>query len=208
MGDGLLHVTWPGDADMPALVLLHGSGGNEASLVGFARAVAADHPLVAVRGRLPWEGGYAHFRRNPDRTLDEADLGRGAIALCELLGQRRAAGYQPPILLGYSNGAIVAADAILREPGLTSGAILLRPLSPRPGHAFPLLHGYPILLVAAGNDARRTAADAPDLAAQFRAAGASVTARCHSGDHGISVADEACVRDWLLEHGTRCRAAV
>lgn len=130
------------------------------------------------------------------------DLALGATALCELIGHLRAEGHKPPILLGYSNGAILAAAAILREAGLTSGAILLRPLSPRPRHAFPPLGGYRILLVAGENDARRTAADAPHLAAQFRAAGASVTACYHPGDHDASAADEAYVRDWLLRHGT------
>ncbi|MGK7871292.1 alpha/beta hydrolase [Falsiroseomonas sp. E2-1-a20] len=198
MGEGLLHyVTWPGRAGLPALVLLHGSGGNETSLLGFARAAATGHPLVAVRGRLPWEGGYAHFRRNPDRTLDEADLARGAIAVCELLGQLHAGGQQPPILLGYSNGAIVAAAALLRAPGLSTGAILLRPLSPHPGQAFPPLGGYRVLLVAGATDARRAAADAPQLAAQFRAAGARVTACAHPGGHATSGADEVHVRDWL-----------
>jgi phospholipase/carboxylesterase len=203
MGDNLLHhVTWPGLTDLAALVLLHGSGGDEGSLVGLARAVAADRPLVAVRGRLPWEGGYAHFRRNPDRALDEEGLARGAAAVCELLAHRRAEGNEPPILLGCSNGAIVAAAAVLREPALTSGAILLRPLSPRPRQAFPPLDGCRALLVAGENDARRAAADAPHLAAQLRAAGADVTACYHPGGHGASIADEACARDWLRHHGT------
>ncbi len=194
----LHHVTLPGRKGLPAVILLHGSGQTEEFLVPLARAVSRDHPIIAVRGRVEWEGGYAHFRRRPDRTLDEEDLATGAAALCGLLRHLRDAGEGAPVLLGYSNGAIVAAAAVVHEPGLTSGAILLRPLSPAPHQVFPSLDGYPVLLVAGENDDRRAAADDTLLAEQFRAAGACVTASRHPGGHSPSMADVILMRDWLV----------
>ena len=72
-------------------------------------------------------------------------------------------GQQAPILLGYSNSAIAAAAAILGDVRLSKGAILLRPLSPFPEEAFPLLDGYPILIVYGQDDARRDPCDGPSL---------------------------------------------
>lgn len=193
----LHHVTLPGRKRPPAIILLHGSGQTEEFLPPFARAVSRDHPIVAVRGRVAWEGGYAHFRRRPDRTLDEEDLATGAAALCGLLRHLHRGGEKASVLLGYSNGAIVAAAAVIHEPGLTSGAVFLRPLSPAPQHVFPPLDGYPVLLVAGLNDDRRAAADDTLLAEQFRAAGPCVTARRHPGEHSLSTADVPLIRDWF-----------
>ncbi len=193
----LHHVTLPGRRGLPAIVLLHGSGQTEESLVPFARAVSQDHPIIAVRGRVAWEGGYAHFRRRPDRTLDEEDLATGAAALCGLLRHLHGNDGGAPILMGYSNGAIVAAAAVVHEPGLTSGAILLRPLSPAPRQVFPPLDGYPVLLVAGENDNRRAAGDDTLLVKQFRAAGACATALRHPGDHSPSKTDLTLIRDWF-----------
>jgi phospholipase/carboxylesterase len=60
----------PASPRTPTLVLLHGSGGSEASLRDFAYGVAPDRVAFHLRGGVPWEDGYAFFRRNPDRTLD------------------------------------------------------------------------------------------------------------------------------------------
>jgi len=104
----LLAWTHQARADLPPVVLLHGSGQDENALLAFARAACPGHTLTAVRGRIPWEGGYAFFRRRPDRTLDEADLAKGAAAVQRLLSRLLNKTQQLPLLVGYSNGAIAA----------------------------------------------------------------------------------------------------
>ncbi len=117
------------------LVLLHGSGSSGTFLVEFARSiapnrVAPNRVALALRGQVPWDSGYAFFRRNPDRTLDQVDLAARCSEFCGFLRHLNAAGHQRPLLVGYSNGAIMAAAAAVRAPELSTGAILLRPLSP------------------------------------------------------------------------------
>ena len=186
-------------ADLPPVVLLHGSGQDENTLLGFAQAACTGHTLVAVRGRIPWEGGFAFFCRRPDRTLDETDLTHGAAAIQRLLSRLQNASHQPPILLGYSNGAIAAAAALLGGRGLSRGAILLRPLSPFPARTFPRLDSYPILLVCGEDDARRDASDGPSLERQFMAAGARTTLVVLPVGHGLMTADEEAVTTWLRD---------
>lgn len=196
---GLSSWTWQGRQDLAPVVLLHGSGQNEHTLLRFARGACAGHTLVAVRGRIPWEDGFAFFRRHPDRTLDQRDLGRGAAAIQRLLEGLQGASPQPPIVLGYSNGAIAAAAAILGDPGLSAGAILLRPLSPFPEQTFPRLDGYPILLVSGQVDARRDPSDGPSLATQLRAAGAATSLVVLPVGHPLTTADENAVARWLRD---------
>ncbi len=195
------HVVRSGEAatGRAPVVLLHGSGGSEASLAGFGRQVAGGRACLFVRGRVPWEDGYAFFRRNPDRTLDQADLAARCAEFCDLLRHPDATGGRPPVLVGYSNGAILAAAALLAAPALSSGAVLLRPLSPRPGAPFPALDGTPVLLLGGAADARRHPSDTPALAEQFRQAGADTVARVLPLGHGLDEAgeDARLTRDWL-----------
>jgi phospholipase/carboxylesterase len=198
--------TWQARADLPSVVLLHGSGQEENTLLAFAQAACPGHTITAVRGRIHWEGGFAFFRRGLDRTLDEADLAHVAAAIQRLLGRLQAVGQRPPILLGYSNGAIAAAAAILSDRRLSTGAILLRPLSPLPERAFPRLEGYPILLVSGEDDARRDPSDGPSLEGQFRAAGAAATLVVLPVGHGLTTADEDAVISWLRDFSNQSSA--
>lgn len=191
----------PASCRVPPLVLLHGSGGSEASLMDLARDIAPDRTAFHLRGGVPWEDGYAFFRRTPDRTLDREDLDRRSSELCGLLAHLVAEGHGRPWLVGYSNGAIMAAAAVLKVPGLSSGAILLRPLSPQTGEDFPPLRAYPVLLLGGVADERRNPSDTPHLAEQFGRSGALVTKHLLPTGHAESHLDRQLIRAWLTDRG-------
>ena len=107
------------------LVLLHGSGGNEHDLVPLAADLAPGSPILAVRGGIPFDGGFAFFHRFPDRSIDEADIASRTVTLADLIeaastqyGLSRA-----PIAIGFSNGAIMTAALLLTRSGLLAGAV-------------------------------------------------------------------------------------
>ena len=179
------------------LVLLHGSGQSETFLISFAGRIAPDRGAFAVRGSVPWEGGYAFFRRNADRTLNQQDLAARCSEFCGFLAHLRAAGHRRPIVIGYSNGAIMAAAVAVRAPELSSGSILLRALSPHPERSFQPLHGYPVLLLGGAADKRRSPSDTPNLAEQFRRSGAMVTAQLLPTGHGLGDGDNRLCSEWL-----------
>lgn len=194
----------PGPAD-GAVVLLHGSGRTEDDLISFGRSVFPNGILYAPRGGVPWEKGFAFFRRKPDRQLDIDDLKHQAARLCLFIDFVFRQTGQRPFLVGYSNGAIIAAETICQNRDLSRGAILLRPLSPRNDERFPALTDYPALLLAGAYDDRRHSDDAPHLADQFATTGANVVLKTIATDHGWAAegADERLSRQWLLDHGTR-----
>jgi phospholipase/carboxylesterase len=188
---------------LSSLVLLHGSGGSETSLINFAHSIAPERAVIAVRGRIPWEGGYAFFRRNPDRSVNREDLIARAMEFCSFLRHLSAAGHSKPMLVGYSNGAILAAAAALHDPGLSADAVLLRPLSPDGTASFPPLQGYPVLLLGGTSDDRRDPSDTPHLAEQFRQAGGLVTAHLLQTGHALEASlDHRLAREWLADRAS------
>lgn len=185
------------------LLLLHGSGSDEAALIPLADAVAPQRPYMALRGSVEWEEGFAFFRRNPDRSLDHVDLDSQTDRLCRFITTaiERKLLAQPPVLLGFSNGAIMAAAILQRRPGLASSAILMRPLSPAPDAEFPSMPALPILIISGENDQRREPGDAELVRQQFANAGADVSALVLPTDHGLHQDEADIIRDWLIRKG-------
>jgi len=191
-------------SELPPLILLHGSGGTEADLIDFSESISPNATYMALRGGIPWEGGFAFFRRNPDRTLDENDLNVRTADLCNFIAYASShhGFHRAPILVGYSNGAIISASAICHNAEMTSGAILLRPLSPSPDKEFPALANYPVLILAGQFDNRRSPEDAPIIEEQFRRSRACVSYHMLPTGHGWHEAgfDQAIAKSWVKNH--------
>lgn len=187
------------DADGPPLVLLHGSYGTETELLPLARRLAPGSSRLGVRGTVTLDQGYAFFRRHPDRRVDEADLMSRLPSFTNVLQDLGDQGRltKPPVVIGFSNGAIMAAALVARCPDLLAGSILFRPLSPFATDASYAPGTVPILIIDGAQDTRRSAADGQRLADRLRGAGSTVTRRILPVGHAITAADEAIARDWL-----------
>jgi phospholipase/carboxylesterase len=187
----------------PPLVLLHGSGRGEAGLIPFADEIAPQRPYMSLRGGVDWEDGFAFFRRNPGRSLDYDDLCEQTTLLCRFIGAaiERHVLRQPRILLGFSNGAIMAASILRSQPSLASRAILLRPLSPAPEKAFPPMPDLPILITAGEDDERRQPDDAVLVKTQFENCHAYVSSYLLPTGHGLHESEAGLIREWLMQKG-------
>jgi phospholipase/carboxylesterase len=154
------------DATGPAA----GSGGNEHELVPFAADVAPGSPILAVRGGIPFDGGFVFLHRLADRSIDDADITSRPVILADFI---EAAGTlyrltRAPIAIGFSDGAIMAAALLLTRPGLLAGAILFRPLSSF-RHDLPTrLDSAPLLIIDGEKDTRRSPGDGARLAERDR----------------------------------------
>lgn len=197
-----LFITGRAGLDTAPLVLLHGSGMHERNLIGLADRVGPDRPYMALRGAVEWEEGFAFFRRNPDRTLDYIDLFNETHHLADFLARAWENGLlkRPPILLGFSNGAIMAASVLLHRPETTAGAILLRPLSPAPAADFPDLKDHRILILAGERDERHAPEDLVLMNSQIEKSGAGITTKLFPTGHGLDEDEPDFIRDWLAEN--------
>lgn len=200
---GFHYAAGRGDSAARPLLLLHGSGRNEADLLALADQVAPRHPYMALRGGVSWEGGFAFFRRNPDRSLDYEDLALQTNKICSFIETAREHGLlrEVPILLGFSNGAIMAASVLRLRPDLAQTAILLRPLSPAPDAMFPPMPEHRILIVAGSHDQRRASGDALLIREQFEYAGADVSSYLLPTGHGLHETEVHVIGDWIVRKG-------
>jgi phospholipase/carboxylesterase len=189
----------PSDQSLPPLILLHGSGGTEIDMLTVAAASAPGAAAFSVRGAVAWEGGYAFFKRFPDRRINEDSLRAEAPALAAFATDIVRQFERKPILVGFSNGAIMAAALLMLFPELFQGAALLRPLSPFVTPPEANLSAMPVLLVDARNDGRRAVGDGSMMASQLHRLGAVVTHRSLLTDHGLTEGDLALLEAWLGE---------
>ena len=187
------------DLTASPLVLLHGSGGREQDLMPLAQDLTPKRSILAVRGAIRWDGGFAFFRRFADRSIDEVDLRKNATELASFTeGVRVKCGFgKPPIAVGFSNGAIMASALLLMRPSMFGGAILLRPLSPFLDELQSEISGTPVLVIDGELDTRRSPGDGDRLAERLRQAGARVEHHTLPIGHAITAQDSQIARKWI-----------
>lgn len=192
------HLYLDGDPSLPALLLLHGTGGDERDLVELGQAVSPNSALLSPRGKVLENGMPRFFRRLSEGVFDLADLALRTNELADFIGEARKAYAiaQPPIALGYSNGANIAASLLLTRPDALDGAILLRAMVPYEPQTLPDLTGKNILMLSGLMDSLVPADQARRLADLLARAGAHVDFRLKPAGHGLTQSDHADMRDW------------
>ncbi len=188
----------PQNPDGSVIVLLHGTGGNEAGLMPLARRIAPRATLLGVRGRATEEGINRWFRRYDATTYDQDDLRSEAAAFVAFIeGAIRGYGLVPARMtyLGYSNGANLLGAVMLLHPGVIQRAILLRGIAVLQEHPETDLSGTDVLLLSGADDP--FARLAPALETTLRTRGATLDARTLSAGHDIGATDLEAARNWL-----------
>lgn len=121
----------PGDPTKPALLLLHGTGGDEHDLVRFGEAVAEGRTLLSPRGLVSENGVNRWFARFAEGVFDLKDMAERTRELSEWIDIARSellAEDQALDVLGYSNGANIAANLVLQGYDGFRKGVLLRPM--------------------------------------------------------------------------------
>lgn len=192
------------DGDGPlTLLLLHGTGGDEQSLVGLARDLAPNARLLSPRGKV-LEGTLTRFfRRLAEGVFDTEDLIFRVNEVADFVTEASAKhGFDPGsvVALGYSNGANVAGGLLLLRPEVLAGALLLRPMVPLLPETLPSLDNRPVFIVAGERDELITRDQPEALAKLLTQAGADVSVRWDPGSHKLSRQDLDESARWLREH--------
>ena len=201
MIESFVHRFEPGASGDPrTLLLLHGTGGNEDSMLPLAAALASGAAVLSPRGRVLERGMPRFFRRLAEGVFDIPDL----IARTGELGnfvEEAVARYRldPEAItaVGFSNGANIAASLLLLRPGLLKEAMLFRAMVPLEPEQRPALGGTRVLLSEGRFDPIVPQSNAEHLAELFRGGGATVTVNWWDAGHELARGEIERAAEWL-----------
>lgn len=198
----MTHLFIEKDQHAPSILLLHGTGGNEHSLVELATAIAPNSSLLGIRGKVSEGGANRYFRRFAEGQFDLVDLEKQTDNLLEEV-KELAETYQldlsQMIILGYSNGANIGAHLMLeREAGFSRG-LLFHPMSlGKHDHHFSLSESK-VWLSYGELDPIVPAETFEELVQVFEERKSSVTAYRAPMSHGLTREELASAKQWLEE---------
>lgn len=199
---GFRHVAVPPTSGLTrgVVFLLHGTGGDETSLLELGGAVAPDRLLLGVRGRSDEEGVTRYFRRYDALRYDQQHLAAEADALAAFTraaADRYGVPDLPRTALGYSNGANIALAAQLRAPGTFQRMALLRAVQPFEQPPEPSLSGVATLVLLGSEDPYLAAGRSlPDL---LKRLGAEVEHAVLPSGHALTYEDVARLTEWFAK---------
>ena len=196
-----VHRFVPGaDKSAPTLLTLHGTGGTEDDLVGLGQTLLPGANVLSPRGKVLENGMPRFFRRLAEGVFDVEDLKSRTHELADFVAAAaREYGLDPARVYaaGYSNGANVAAAALLLRPGTLAAAALLRPMVPLVPDPLPDLARVPVLIAAGEADPIVPVANTRALAELLKRSGADVEVFAQRVGHGLTQADIETARDWF-----------
>jgi predicted esterase len=191
--------------DAPILLLLHGTGGNEYDLLDLGRALYPGAALLSPRGQVLENGMPRFFRRLAEGVFDLDDLRRRTHDLAAFVAaasQMYHFDSRRVIAVGYSNGANIAASALLLHPQVLAGAVLFHAMVPLVPEELPDLRGVPVFMGAGQFDSMVPPPQTERLAQLLQQAGADVTLHWEPGSHALSRGEVQAATAWLRAHAS------
>lgn len=171
------------------LVLFHGTGGDEESLIHIGSLVFPESGLLSPRGKVLEKGMPRFFRRFSEGVFDLEDMKIRTAELFDFIhSASNAYGFDTGKLsaLGYSNGANIAASIILTFPSLFKNAVLFHPMIPFTPENLPDLSGTRILITAGTNDPVVKPEESEGLKELFQHSGAVVEMLWSNKGHSLT----------------------
>jgi phospholipase/carboxylesterase len=200
----------------PTVVLLHGRGADEHDLLGLLPELPATCAYVSLRAPLPFpSGGYSWFTSDVAGLPDEPSFLQARRRLQGELEELRRRGGAPLAVVGFSQGAALAAALLLARAPADAFAVLsgflpasaiapdaagagaAAPVSPVPEPSPPPASA-PAAFVAHGlHDPLVPVVVGRLVAARLQAAGARLTYREYDEGHAIGDEEARDLGIWL-----------
>ena len=182
------------------LLVLHGTGGNEESLLSIAEKIAPDMNLLSPRGKVLENGMPRFFRRFAEGVFDVEDIQRQAADLAAFVNESASEqGFDPGLVtaFGYSNGANIASSLLLLHPQVLAGAILVRGMVPLVPDPLPDLAGKRVLILNGLHDPIGPPEESERLRSLLEKTGAQVELRLSEAGHELTRSDINAASYWL-----------
>lgn len=205
MTDTTIHSAFfPGDPQLAPILMLHGTGGDESDLLPIATFLFPQHPKLGIRGRIRENGANRYFIRHEHGDFDLANLSQETdwlLAAIETESHRRHLDAHRMIVLGFSNGANVAAYAWLHKQPAFRAGVLLHPMLIDPAPTTANLSDVQAFASFGDVDPLVTEANFDQLTQQLTDAGTKLTGFKHHQSHRLSQAELAAAQTWAKALG-------
>jgi predicted esterase len=205
------HVFTPGnEPSSPTLLLLHGTGGDEHDLEPLGTQLWPGAALLGVRGKVLENGMPRFFRRFAEGVFDVDDLKERTAELARFIdaaSERYGFSKRQLVVVGYSNGANIAASLILLHPHYLTAAVLFRAQVPFLPDILRNFSALSIFVAAGARDQIVPRAQTEELVGILQSGGADVSLFWHQGGHELGNDDIAAARTWLADRWRKRLAA-
>lgn len=193
------HVFMEGTNKENVLILLHGTGGNEHDLINVGKHIDSSASILGVRGNVLEGGMPRYFRRLAEGIFDEEDLFFRAEELHTFLVE--ALLHYAPLskrvtVIGYSNGANIAATLMMKHEKLFNRAILFHAMVPYRNQPVQMLSNTEIFIGAGVNDPIIPKQETQELINVLRAQQASVLEKWYSQGHQLTMEEVKDAHSW------------
>lgn len=191
---------YPGKTSLAPVLMLHGTGGDESDLLPIATFLFPEHPKLGIRGRIIQNGSNRYFIRRKDGSFDLDNLNQETDWLLAAV-QQETARYQLDvrqlIVLGFSNGANIAAYAWLNRSTPFKTAVLLHPMMITPPKHPTDLTGYQAFTTYGDVDPIVSEANFDQLTQQLAVAHATTKVFKNHQSHRLTQSELMAVQDWI-----------
>jgi predicted esterase len=199
--NGFIHRFIPAQqANLPTLLLLHGTGGNEDDLLDLGRMLMSGAALLSPRGKVLEHGMPRFFRRLAEGVFDIPDLIARTHELADFVEVASTSYHFDParvIAVGFSNGANIAAAMLLLHPQVLAAAMLSHAMVTLEPEQLPDLEHKPVFMGASRIDPLIPSDNTERLAALLQQAGADVSLHWFSGGHTLTHEEVRQGKLWL-----------
>jgi predicted esterase len=208
---GFMHKWVPAESGSPdpvTLLLLHGTGGDENALLSLGNVLWPGAALIGLRGKVLENGMPPSFRRFTEAGVEDIKSKmEELVRFIDATSERYDFSKRRLIVVGYSNGANLAASLILFHPHYLAGAVLFRAMVPLVPDLIRDFSHLSVFIGAARLDPLIPSGQAEELAALFQSGGADVTISWHQGGRELGEDDIQAAKHWLARESIRRRVA-
>lgn len=127
------HIYQKNNDNGKTIVLLHGTGGNEGSLLPITNYLETGYNILSIRGSVNENGALRYFKRKAEGVYDVDSLEENAKKLVDFIedaSEEYDFNLEDVVFLGFSNGTNIALHILLHEDYSFNKGALLAPLYP------------------------------------------------------------------------------
>ena len=185
------------------LIMLHGTGGDEYDLIPLGKHIDPHANILSIRGNVQEYGMPRFFNRLAMGIFDMDSLNEETDNLANFI-KDSAINYsfnlEHATVVGYSNGANIAASVMLTYDRPFKNAILFRAMVPKKVEVQNTLDGVDVLLISGKHDQTVPQEDPMTLKEFFESRKAHVELHYVDGGHQLTREELEFAKEWYQKH--------